>query len=71
MKTFLNEIASKILEKHANELEKITIVFNNRRSGIFLKKEISNQLTHTSFLPNIIGIDELVSNLGDLQIIPN
>lgn len=71
METFLAEVARTLREKHPNDLDKVTVVFNNRRSGLFLRRQFAAMDGGPFFLPNIIGIDELVSDLGNLEIVPN
>ena len=71
METFLKDVAQKLLNEHPNDLREITVVFNNHRSGLFLKKQFANLVSGSCFLPNIIGIDDLVSKLGKQRIVPN
>lgn len=71
METFLSEVARKILSDIPHDLDQATVVFNNRRPGIFLRKELAQQKSNTFFLPKIIGIDELVQALNPTEIIPN
>lgn len=71
METFLAEVARKIYAEHQHDLDHVTVVFNNRRSGLFLRRQFSNMDKQPFFLPKIIGIDELIANLGNLNIVPN
>ena len=71
METFLEEIARTLKKEHPNDLDQVTVVFNNRRSGLFLSRQFAQMSEQPTFLPRIIGIDELISELGGLEIIPN
>lgn len=71
MHTFLHNVAATLWERHRNDLENILIVFNNRRAGLFLQKELMALDEKPFFLPRIIGIDDLVQELGDLKITPS
>lgn len=71
METFLAEVAQKLRANHPNDLDQVTVVFNNRRSGLFLRRQFAAIADKPFFLPNIMGIDELIAQLGGLRIVPN
>lgn len=69
MESFLYTVAEKILNRNPEDLERVVVVFNNRRAGLFLSNEMARIKQKSFFLPKIIGIDDLVSELGKLQIV--
>src|SRR5574344_642888 len=72
MEPFLLHVAQQILDENPTNLDKVAVVFNNWRSGLFLRNQFT-QLSHNRsafFLPQIVGMDDLVSQLTDLQITP-
>lgn len=71
METFLAEVARQLRTEHPDDLNQVTVIFNNRRSGLFLRRQFAQMEGQPFFLPRIIGIDELISELGGLTIIPN
>lgn len=71
METFLKEVAQQLWQEHPHDLDKVTVVFNNRRSGLFLQRQFCQMEDEAFFLPRIIGIDQLVSELGGLEIVPS
>ena len=71
METFLAEVAQRLRAEHPNDLYQATVIFNNRRSGLFLRRQFASMEEQPFFLPQIIGIDELISELGGLSIVPN
>jgi len=71
METFLAEVARTLISEHPNDLDQVTVVFNNRRSGLFLRRQFAAMGDSPFFLPRIIGIDDLISELGNLEIVPN
>ena len=71
METFLAEVAQRLRSEHPHDLDRVTVIFNNRRSGLFLRRQFAAMEGQPFFLPHIIGIDELISELGGLSIIPN
>lgn len=71
METFLSEVAQQLRNEHPSDLDQVIVVFNNRRSGLFLNRQFSQMGGEAFFLPRVIGIDQLVSELGGLQIVPN
>ena len=70
METFLASVAHHIWNHHQGKMEDVTVVFNNRRAGLFLQEELCHISDKTCFLPRIIGIDDLVSELGEQTILP-
>ena len=46
------------------------VVFNNNRSKRFFVKQFTT-LGCASFLPKVLAIDEFISQLGGLEIVPN
>lgn len=71
MKAFLRDIAEQILREHPNDTDRVTVVFNNRRSGLFLRKHFAQLDKESFFLPKITVIDDLVAQLGGLEIVPS
>lgn len=71
MKTFLQTVAEIIRQRHPENLDQVTLVLNNRRPIRFLKKELIRLYGDKFFLPQIIVIDDLISSLSNLNIIPN
>ena len=71
METFLTEVAHTLLTEHPDDLDQVTVVFNNQRSGLFLRRQFASMCEKPLFLSRIIGIDELIAELGGLEIVPN
>lgn len=69
MDTFLGKIAHDIAARYPREADQVLVVFNNRRSLRFFKRQFE-ALGRTMFLPRTIVIDELVGQLGGLEIVP-
>ena len=71
MDTFLADVARDLRQRHPRDLDRVTVVFNNRRSGLFLRRQFAQLGDKPFFLPRIVGFDDLVSDLGGLEIVPN
>ena len=71
MEPFLQNVAQRIWAEHKHDIERVIVVFNNRRAGLFLVKQLRELGDKPFFLPEIIGIDDLVSRLGKQQIVPH
>ena len=70
MDTFLKQIALRIVTEHPKDTDRVLVVFNNNRSKRFFTKQFST-LGRASFLPQVLAIDEFISQLGGLEIVPN
>ena len=71
MTPFLKTVAERIYREHPHDMDKVAVVFNNWRSGLFLQKQFTDMEGRTFFLPHIIRMDDLISQLSQLQIIPH
>lgn len=69
MDPFLKQIATQLVEKYGKDMREVTVVFNNRRSGLFLQKHLAKITEGAFYAPSVIGIDDLVMKLGGKQIV--
>ena len=70
MDNFLKQVARRIADEHPNDTDRTLVVFNNRRSLRFFQQQFA-QLGRTMFLPRTMAIDDLIADLGGLEIVPN
>lgn len=68
MSKFLKELAAYLYQKHKTDLTSLTVIFPNRRSGLFFQKYLSELVDKPMFSPNIITITEIVSDISKLKI---
>lgn len=71
MQPFLHSVAHRIWDEHQNDIDRVLVVFNNRRAGLFLQQQMLSLSDKPFFLPRIIGIDDLVAELGNTTIAPH
>lgn len=69
MEPFLQQVAHRIATTHPKDTDRVLVVFNNNRSKRFFLNEFK-RICQLSFLPTVKTIDELVSDLGALEIVP-
>jgi ATP-dependent helicase/nuclease subunit B len=62
MESFLGHVADHILQNYGDKPDRLTVVFPNKRAGLYLKKELASRLTKTSWLPHITTIEEAISD---------
>jgi CRISPR/Cas system-associated exonuclease Cas4 (RecB family) len=68
MNPFLKQVAKYLYLNHRAELSEYCLVFPGRRAGVFFTAYL-NELVETSILsPEVITINELISNLTSLQL---
>lgn len=70
MDTFLRQIARRIVTDHPTDTDRVLVVFNNNRSKRFFTKQFDS-LGKATFLPKVLAIDELITELGGLEIVKN
>jgi hypothetical protein len=67
MNKFLQQVADYIFQTHHNRLGDLTLVFPNRRAGLFFQKYLSSLIEGPVFSPRVSTISELVSELSGLK----
>ncbi len=70
MQSFLSKVVSEVLESNAT-LSNVTFILPNKRSGIFLKTVLKEQLHNVTFLPRILSIEEFVKEITGFDILDN
>ncbi len=71
MQTFLHEVAEKIYATYNNKLDKIAIVFPNRRPILFFKSYLSDIAKQPIWSPEFFTIQELFIKLSGFQLKDN
>lgn len=71
MNTFLSQVINDVLLNEKTPLVDIKFVLPSQRACVFLKKEIIQQLPSSSFLPQIISIENFIQELADINQIDN
>lgn len=67
MKPFLGQLAEQLYDKYRHDFQNLTIVFPNRRAGLFFRKYLSVYLRKPVWAPQILNIDEFVKGLSAIQ----
>ena len=65
MKSFLDEIAEQLLKDQGNDLGNITLVFPNKRAGIFFTRALSQRVNKPVWSPRIFSIEDFIYSLSD------
>ena len=67
--TFLNKIASILIQNSNNELSKIIVVLPNKRAKVFLMEALKGKIGSTIFAPTIISIEDFVQEISGIRSI--
>lgn len=68
MQSFLSKVASEVLQGD-HPLSEITFVLPNKRSGLFLKNILKEQLQVTTMLPQIVSIEDFIKGIAGFEIL--
>ncbi len=71
MKPFLGQLAEKLFDKYGYNFQEVTIVFPNRRAGLFFRNYLSAHLTKPLWAPQILNIDEFIKGTSEIQAADN
>jgi hypothetical protein len=67
MTPFLKILSDEIYQQHPR-LEKVTIVFPNRRAALYFRKYLSESLNKPAFAPALLTIEDFISQLSPLKV---
>ncbi len=67
--TFLQRIATVILNEYSETLSDTVIILPNRRAKVFLIEALKKQTTKTIFAPEIISIEDFVQDVASIRSI--
>ncbi|MEQ9305135.1 MAG: PD-(D/E)XK nuclease family protein, partial [Marinoscillum sp.] len=65
--TFIAELAAKILAENAQSLNQVTVVFPNRRAGLFFRKSLAQLISKPIWMPTVISMEDFVRGFSALQ----
>jgi hypothetical protein len=68
MKGFLKQVASHLFELHHDNISQLTLVFPNRRGGVFFTNYLNSLVTAPLISPEIMSVNELFSSLSTLHV---
>jgi len=71
MQTFLNDILDKFIDKNIDQLAKTTFILPGKRAGGFLKRLIRSKTDYTGFAPEILSIEEFITQITGLRMLDN
>lgn len=66
--TFIEQLAAYIVTNYADRLRETTVLFPNKRAGLFFKKALSQKLKKASWLPRINTIEQAFAEWNGVEI---
>jgi len=64
---FLEEIAKIVIDRYQENTDTLTIVFPNRRAGLFFRKYLSSTISRPVWSPKIQSIEDFIKGLSNLK----
>ncbi len=68
MQTFISQLTTEILKRHAGNLKNISVVFPTRRAGLFFQKELAKNISKPVWSPAIFSIQDFFIRLSGKNI---
>ncbi len=68
MTYFLQEVAKDIYNRNKDDLKNVSIVFPNRRAGLYFRQYLSENLDQPVWSPQIYTINDLMQQFSGLQL---
>ena len=57
---FLQQLAAQVYSQYQNHLDQVTLVFPNRRAGLFFRQYLSQEIENPVWSPTIISMEDFV-----------
>ncbi|MFW6257681.1 MAG: PD-(D/E)XK nuclease family protein [Prolixibacteraceae bacterium] len=67
MERFLSRCAEYIFQRHSSHLHEVSIVFPNRRAGVFFNYYLQKQLKSPVIGPHVTTVNEFIAGYSNLQ----
>ena len=67
--TFLDKIATEIIQKYSEQLNDIIVVLPNKRAKIFLIEALKKAVTNNIIAPEIISIEDFIQDISGIRSI--
>ena len=65
MTSFLHLLAKDIIHKFGHDFKQVTIIFPNKRAGLFLAEELSHYIHQPVWMPEILTLPEYIESIRD------
>ena len=67
MQTFLQELAQDLIKNHAHQLGDLTVIFPNRRAGLFFRENLVEVLNKPSWSPQVLSFQDFIAMNAPMQ----
>ncbi|MDR1274544.1 MAG: PD-(D/E)XK nuclease family protein [Odoribacteraceae bacterium] len=67
MDSFLKLLARDLAREHAGRLDRLTVIFPNKRAGLFLARELAALIDRPAWMPGIVTLEEFVERHTGLR----
>ncbi|HEY4628128.1 MAG TPA: PD-(D/E)XK nuclease family protein, partial [Flavobacterium sp.] len=67
--SFLDKIATILIENYSNELSNVIVVLPNKRAKIFLIEALKNKVSTNILSPEIISIEDFIQDISNIRSI--
>src|SRR4029078_8363106 len=67
--TFLDKIATALIENHHDNLSDTIVVLPNKRAQIFLIEALKKQVANNIFAPEIISVEEFIQDIAGIRAV--
>jgi hypothetical protein len=65
---FLNELADHLIGNFADSLDQLTVVFPNRRAGLFFTRALAGKIQKPIWSPVVLSLEDFISQFSGIQL---
>jgi len=67
-KRFLDELAGEVIHDFADKMDRLWIIFPNRRAGLFFTRELSKKIDQPIWSPTILSFEDFIYKFSDYTL---
>lgn len=67
MNSFLHLLAKDLIQKYGHNFDNLTILFPNKRAGLFLAQELAQLIDRPVWMPEILTLSEFIERQTGLK----
>jgi hypothetical protein len=66
-KTFISELADRVLRDNPDQLDRVTVIFPNRRAGLFFRKAMATKIDKPIWMPEVVSMEDFLKQFSSYQ----
>ncbi|HNP18827.1 MAG TPA: PD-(D/E)XK nuclease family protein [Fulvivirga sp.] len=65
--SFISELTDRVLQENPDGLDKVTVIFPNRRAGLFFRKAMAERIDKPIWMPEVVSMEDFLKQFTSYQ----